>query len=355
MGANAVKTGTGRRYIDLDAVRIIAILLALFVHSGGRGCYRFLDVSGSWTYWPHLANAIFSCAAVPLFFMASGALLLDREESYRGVLRRFLRFLAVLLLASALQYLWQFRGDLQRVYLDYYLRTVYASYMTDGYWYLYSYLGYLLVLPLLRRLARTMTDRDFLYLLLVYAGLKLLEVPVLLHWQGELTLNPSLQVFTAGDYVFYPLMGYYFHCRADLSRVRGRPFGCLLLASLAALALSCLLVWYAYRVGAPEPGIYYRSFLYLVVFTVFCGMQLLFARGGAGPKLARILRELSGCCFGIYLFEDFFMAAAEPVYRGAKPVIGVLPACWLWLAVTFLLGGACVWLLRKIPGVNKLI
>jgi surface polysaccharide O-acyltransferase-like enzyme len=49
----------------------------------------------------YLFNAIFIKMGVPLFFMASGALLLGKEESIKKVIKsRFLRYLTVLIIAS---------------------------------------------------------------------------------------------------------------------------------------------------------------------------------------------------------------------------------------------------------------
>ena len=355
METTAALRETGRRHAYLDAVRILAILLVLFIHSGSRGSYLYQKLAGSWTYWPALANGILCWAAVPLFFMASGALLLGREESFGALLRRFLRFFLVLLLCSALQYVYMNDGDVSRLHLWYFLQVFYYNYLLDTYWFLYAYLGFLLSLPLLRRLAVSMGDRDFWYLLGVYALLKALGVFELLYWGGAYTLNRSVVIFFAADCVCYPLLGYWLHERVEEGAFTGRRLLLLTAASLAGLGLSCVLVHHANAIGAPEPGNYYTTFLYLPVLTLFYALRLLFLRHPPGERAAAVLRTLGGCSFGVYLFENIFKRLAEPVYTALAPRLGRLPACWLWIAASYLIGCAAVWLLKKIPGLRRLL
>ena len=85
----------GRR-VYIDFLKVIAIYLVLFNHTGVSGFVLFTVRQGTKMYFPLMFNAILIKIAVPLFFMASGALLLGKEESYRDLLcRRFLRFLVV--------------------------------------------------------------------------------------------------------------------------------------------------------------------------------------------------------------------------------------------------------------------
>ncbi len=351
----AVLSETGRRYSYLDAMRILAILLVLFIHTGTRGSYLFQKLTGSWTYWPALANGILCWTAVPLFFMTSGALLLGREESCGAVLRRFFRFFLVLLLCSALQYYYLSGGKLEQMHLWYYIQVTYYYYILDTYWFLYTYLGFLLTLPLLRRMASAMENRDFWYLLALYALLKLMHVGELLYWQGEYTLNRSVVIFTAADCVFYPLLGYWLHSRVEEEAFTGRRLLLLTAGSLAALGLCSVLFHHASAIGAPEPGDYYTSFLYLPVLTLFYAMRLLFLRHPPGERIAAVLRTLGACSFGVYLFENVFKRLTEPVYKTLAPHLGRLPACWLWIAASYLVGCAAVWLLKKIPGLRRLL
>ena len=65
----------------LDVLRNIAIFMVLFNHTGSKGFAIFTTVAPqSVSYWIYLFGAIFIKIAVPIFFMISGALLLEREN-----------------------------------------------------------------------------------------------------------------------------------------------------------------------------------------------------------------------------------------------------------------------------------
>ena len=62
--------------------------------------------AGSVQHFLYLTNSILIKCGVPLFFMISGALLLNREEPLVIVLKRFIKYLCVLIVASAVTYIW---------------------------------------------------------------------------------------------------------------------------------------------------------------------------------------------------------------------------------------------------------
>lgn len=147
------------RRVYIDFLKVIAIYLVLFNHTGVSGFVLFTVRQGTKMYFPLMFNAILIKIAVPLFFMASGALLLGKEESYGDLLRkRFLRFLVVLVVASLISYLYTcLRQGSQALSAAYFWTMLYTHNLAGSYWYLYAYLAYILMLPLLRKLAKAMT------------------------------------------------------------------------------------------------------------------------------------------------------------------------------------------------------
>jgi len=204
-------SGINRIFI-IDFLKVIAIYLVLFNHTGVSGFVLFTVRQGTKMYFPLMFNAILIKIAVPLFFMASGALLLGKEESYGDLLRkRFLRFLVVLVVASLISYLYTcLRQGAQTFSVGYFLTMLYTSRLSGSYWYLYAYLAYILMLPLLRKLAKAMTVREYRWMFLMYGIINCLQIVDYLIWKGEKSHNRHFSFFIITSYVFYPLMGYYF-------------------------------------------------------------------------------------------------------------------------------------------------
>lgn len=174
------------RKLYIDFVKIIAIFMVLFNHTGTNGYTLFTIARDSLLHPFYLGNAIFIKVAVPLFFMTSGALLLEREESYRTVFRkRFLRYLLVLLAGSAVAYAYTcLRWHPQAMSFHYFVKMLYTKNLSVAYWFLYAYLAYLLMLPLLRRLAKAMTRQDYFLMIGMYGFLRALPLADFLLWRG---------------------------------------------------------------------------------------------------------------------------------------------------------------------------
>ena len=92
------KRHSGREIIYIEILRIIALYLVLFNHTGNYG-YSLYMVSQESRYYPiYLFLSVITVCNVPIFFMISGALLLGKEESLRVLFRKRIRkFLIVLI------------------------------------------------------------------------------------------------------------------------------------------------------------------------------------------------------------------------------------------------------------------
>lgn len=102
-----------KRKTYIDFLRLIAIYMVLFNHTGMRGFILYTVAKNSVLYPLYFFNTIFIKIAVPLFFLITGALLLDREESIKKIIQnRFLKYAIVLLVSSVIAYIYYDLKDL---------------------------------------------------------------------------------------------------------------------------------------------------------------------------------------------------------------------------------------------------
>ena len=142
---------TVNRKTYLDALRVLAAFLVIFNHTEGFHLFLEQAADGSAASWLRVMLSVFTKINVPVFFMISGALLLGREESYGVLLRkRVARFLSVLVLFSLVIYL--DRNPESRDMSDF-VYGLFSGEINLSYWFLYAYLGMLLALPFLRKIA----------------------------------------------------------------------------------------------------------------------------------------------------------------------------------------------------------
>ena len=371
------------RVFYLDVLRALAAFLVIVNHTNSYVFKAAAPWTGTWCFsmaWYYLSKP-----AVPLFVMVSGACLLPRVDSYRRAGLRVLRMAGVLILFSYAYYLWDLwltHWDWRRV-LDIpgFLAGVWEKRVTDSFWYLYFYLGLLIMLPLLQRLASALQKKDLRYLLLLSFGLGGLW-PLLAHYAPALRLPEYFDLPLLNIFVGLFFAGHYLH-RFAAPKPWHR-WACLL-AILGSVALATVLTGLE-AARLPAGARYWfmdeRTAPSITILVCAAGMMFLprcRRKGGGKPgqaqgmqetketekqkgeaarpfRLIRALSLLGRCSFGIYLLQDLIIA--ETRYRVFEPLrqaIHPIPAVLLWELLVYGLAAAVAWGLTRLPGLRRLI
>ena len=352
--------GRGRK-VYIDFLKIIAIYLVLFNHTGKRGFVLFTISRDSPLFHVYLFNAVLIKIAVPLFFMTSGALLLGKEETIKKVVcSRFLKYLTVLMAGSVIQYLYTcLVHKSQPLSVSTFFTRLYTSNFCAAYWYLYAYLAYILMLPLLRCLARAMTEREYLWMFLMYGLINFLSIIEFLIWKGDKAHNISFDFFITTSYVFYPLMGYYIDRKMSEKINTWKTVLLMSVISIAAICLCChMTIYRCSLIGEWKEGscqTFFNTLIFLPSTTVYLCIKKLFEEFRPKEKICRMISSVSGLTFGIYLIEKICRIGTSPVFLLLNPYIRTLPACWIWIFVSCLAGGIITAIVKLIPPINKFI
>lgn len=343
---------TKQRYLYLDLVKIAACFMVIVNHSNSS---VFLGISPSPTWFVSVAVFFLSKPAVPLFLMASGAVLLGREEHISAALKRAARILAVLYISSAFYfYLTAPLPKLSLVNLKSFLITTLHTPATNALWYLYLYLGLLLMLPLLNRLVKVLTPRDYVYIAVLGIGIRG-TVPIVKHYFPNLFLSSYFltPLFTA--YLAFFLCGYWLH-------KRGTPSGrtTAKTATLcAALVLLCVAATYAECRKVGQEYLFLDNTAYLPIALCAIGffviIQYLAPRLRVPDRAARVIAAVGQCTFGIYIMSDYALMHFMPVRVALTSVFHPLVAVFIYQLFVFALGLVFTYLLRLIPFMRKLL
>lgn len=350
---NQTTTVQTKRKSYLDLLRILACYLVIFNHMPGNVLYEYAAGPVQWVY---MLRSAFTTINVPLFFMISGALLLPREESLAVILKKRVgRMVLVVFIFTAVTALsydpW---GKSLREFVR---LTVEGSDMTFSYWFLYAYIGFLLLLPFMRSIAGRFGRKEFQYLL----GLHVLFCSVwamlnaLICWLGKtpMALNWAFSIpLVDAKAFFYPLMGYYLDHVLQVEKLKKKQLGLLIAAALLGLLLSAVFT-YGQRMAE---GTFTEDFIglfdYLSAIAVFVTVKYLFvnARKGIGPRLEKLLAVASSLTFGVYLLDPLlkewiYWPVLHPVL---DPVLPKLLLASVWCVVSMAVGGGLVLLLKKI-------
>ena len=349
------------RKSHMDALRIAAVFMVLFNHTGKDGFVLFTAARDSAAYSLYLFISIFIRIAVPLFFMVSGALLLGRDEPFRIILKkRVLRFAAVLIAGSALIYLYKYsKGYISGISPADFAKRVYTGNITVPYWYLYSYLAYLLMLPFLRKLAKAMSNRDFILLFSLYFIVQSLQPLQFLIWRDSTGYSQYFTLFFRQKNIIFPLLGYYIEHRMPKRFFRKKYFLILAAAGMAAICICGALTHYRCVLTGDwresTCGVFFDTWIFIPAAAAYFRTKLFFDTHKISGKLSGFLSAVSACTFGTYLFEYIYRNETKAVFRALVPYIHSLPACLIWIFAACLAGIAVTFILRKIPGIKKFL
>ena len=341
-----------------DLLRILAILCVIYNHTNERGYYLYAFPGSRILHDFYIAFAALMAVAVPIFFMISGALLLPKQESIGELYRkRVLRILSVILLFSVLQYgvkLWKGTAPLS---VNYLLVHILGDSMIPSYWYLYTYLAYLLILPFLRKLVNVMEKRDYHYLfvlLLVVEGL----LPVGLYLLGIPSVNSFFVLPMLNRIMVYPLLGYYMEYVMEPERYCTETTKVVLVSMIIVLLI---FVFMTNLRGLPydkfttyDKGLYTCSLTAVLDFGVYY-LAKRFCQKRDMSKCRKVLMSLGDATLGIYLIEQPIMRNIPAVCDRFVPYVGAFPACIVYVFVVFMVSYVIILLGKQIPGLKELL
>lgn len=347
------------RLIHVELLRLLAMFLVIFNHTGERGFFLFADRMESPFYIPYMLASVFCKIAVPIFFMISGALLLGKEESLGQLFsKRIARMVIVLILISVPYYFWLHRSPETSV-ADFFSH-IYGNSATTALWYLYSYIGLLLVMPFLRNMVKNMQERDFMYLLLghiILVGvLPCLEFCL---WEGNVTLRESFSavLFTTQN-VFYVLIGYYLERILDNKYYTARNVWLSILLSAVALIVTCLMIHYQVQItdvcNSAQSQTFFNCFICIPAMSVYFLMKYI-APKTKFQRLKTCVSILGGAVFGVYLIEKFMRTLTGYVYTLLVPIAGSFVASVIWSLAALCCGLVIIVSIKHIPVIKTVI
>lgn len=338
-----------KRIVYLDFLRCFAILLVIVLHSIANTIVNpaFYQLP-SW----YLCMAVdpFDRAAVPLFFMISGALLLNRSGTERvgAFYRHNLPKLLVPLAAwSVIYYFFYGAREGRTLSLTEFLGQLLGQGVSFHMWFIYSLLGLYLLCPFLKRV----TDQCTVGQLAALLGVILFPTTICPILNGVLPFQ--VQPFDAlvTGWAGYFLLGCLLD-RAVLSRTArillylggAAGYGACLLGNLAASSSEAI--------PLPMDGGCLLNH-YLLAAAIFVLARTFFHRHSAWAE--RWSRPLAGCSelvFGVYWVHVLILYLLTDL---AGQDMSILAFITLRLAVTIPLSFVLSWGISVIPGVRRVL
>lgn len=355
--------------VYFDIMRIVAAFWVVYNHTEAYHAYMHIDGNLRLLYIP---LSVITKLSVPLFFMISGATLLKKSESFCVIFRkRILRFLGVLILFCAINFLMVnldafMDGDAYSFSPGKFLSSLISATIPGciSYWFLYAYLGFLLCLPFLQYIAKHLSKMDFSVLLAAhFVLLSIIPLVNLLlnYWEfSPIQLTSSFSVpFASSSFLFYPLIGYYFENHIDIKAIRAQQLFNLFICTLVCVLVSCLCIICEGETAGEYSQNYVALFDYIIAIFAFVAIKYLTVN--AYPqlftkKITAILSTAGSLTFGIYLLDPILVfVIGSRIMAFMNPYLPTLAISIGWCFISMILGGFITFILKKMPIFRELL
>ena len=303
-----------KKNIDIELMRILAAFFVIFNHTGINGFFLFSrSEMGSTTFWIELAISVFCKFSVPLFFMITGALMLQKEtRSYRDLfVNKILKTMLILLIWSFAAYRFQVHSGETWSAVDNFFRRFFTTNWNYSHWYLYAHIAVLLSLPILQKIAKALSDKEFVYMFtLAIVYLCVLPVVQYILWKEQFTINGDFKIDWICSQIFlYPLLGYFLYHREIVWNKTKLLL--LWIINIGTILLSSYLTYYRAEVtgvlSEPQSQLFHPTFSIINAVTIFVTCQHVAKHISIKQFGRRVIESIGGATFGIYLMHLFLL------------------------------------------------
>ena len=325
------------REYAFDILRVISMIMVIIIHIANVYCRSFGMISTK----SYLISLIFNTicrVSVPIFFMISGTLLLDREFNKSKYLKRVIKYLILIVVWDIIYLVWEY----------FYLGITYDKlYMLiiDPYrahlWFLYTILVLYAIQPLLKLIMDKSNNVVKTILLTIWIILSLASM-----------LNPYIaKFFTIFSYIGYFIIGKYlydFIKKYDLRKYS---------LTLIIIMIICysISIWMNYSLSISLNQFYNLFFAYRTPFIMISSFALyiLIISNYQKDNLNKLFIGLSDLSLGVYLIHGIFLdiTVKEFIYSSINSLIGIP----IFTIIIFILSALSIKLIKKIKFLNYFV
>lgn len=235
----------GKNY-NIEFLRVLSCFLVVCIHVANYYSRSYGKISeGSYIFSIIINGA--SRIAVPIFFMISGALLIDETPRIKKSVRRVGNIFFTLVVWSVIYYVWNLWYRNQ----PYDFRLLFAEPVKRHLWFLYALLGMYITLPFWQCMLKNMPKILMKYFVLLwFLFLTVNYILALCH----LEITYQIPLVGTSCYLGYFIMGYVVKCL--IGEIHFKKRACLAIAGVAS-ALTVLVTY----LSTVEKGVHVECFL----------------------------------------------------------------------------------------------
>lgn len=336
-----------KRYFNLTFASVVSAIAVVYMHVNSS-VFQTSDVTRAGWLSAHFMISV-CYFAVPVFFMITGATLMDYRERYSTKTYFFQRVKKTVIpffIWSIVALLFQIQmGTIDPSTLSEFeiFKGIFSAEYLSIYWFFLNLFCLYLLIPVLSLIPKENRMDIFLYVLVVSFVLELF-VPFLNAAFG-LDIPKRIRMHLGTDSYFFLFAGYYLQNKELKKKHRYMLYA----AGIAGFLIQFIGTWkLSVTAGKPVETLRGSAMMPNALYSIaiFVLLKQIAEKIDENSRIANICKFLSGYTFGIYLIHRYLMLLMERqtlipawhiVYRVLTP--GIFIAVCIGL----------IWLIRKIP------
>lgn len=329
------------KIVYLDIIRILACFMVIINHTNGY----ILNKS-------NFLNITFYCLTfalckigVPLFFMITGALTLDKNYSLKKAVKSIFRVLMPVLFLSIVLYIKNV--GFSNFNFIYFIKSIIDKPYIAPYWYVYALIGVYLVIPFLQKMIKNFKFKDYKFFVILF-----LLVPTFINYIfSYLNININYNIFSA----FFSIIISILICGSYISKIKINKKHFVI--SIFTFFISYILMFLSlYLPYLSKSQISYKldswnAFPVIIMsISIFIIVKYLFADKKMSNKVINIIELISSTTFGIYLIHyllnyKLYNLGIIKFLFNFNPILGII----ILDILVFVVSGILTFILKKIP------
>ena len=336
-----------KKDLKIETMRIIACIMVILTHVSSTGILGYKV--GTFKWYAFIVYDSLSRAAVPVFVMISGILLLDniKKLDIKKIYTKYIpKMLFLLVLWSVIHSFWR---CLYLKMFAFNAKALIKDIITGQipFWYFSVIIFLYVCTPILRKITKSRDEVLPKYCFLIFLVSSIfITIKEATFLPGSKWINVALDKIYFGNILFwysYALLGYYIYKTKYLDKYKKLAyiFGCVGL-------LSCIILTI---IASNKSGYTYVEFFDNLGFPVFCmSVALIYLMKNMNPKekYRKLIENISSTTLGIYLvhmivFQFIAKVLKIKIYESANII--VIPALTIGV---FIISFILVFIYKKV-------
>ena len=337
----------------MDSLRAIAILGVLLLHAATPYVVLY-DKIADFDWQTGIVYNALSRWCVPIFLMISGALLLGRKEEPLGTFfkKRANKILLPFIAWSIIYYAWATYMWNPEYSVKEFLIMFFNNQIYYHLWYFYALIGIYLLAPVFNIFVNHASKQMIGYVVVLW-----ILFYGIFRYYSYIVSNEFTLFFPLSEYIGFFLLGYYL-AKFELS-TKWR-IGIYVLGIIGAfetiwrtMALSEQQGQFSgYAYSYSSPNVIVMSIALFVFVKYWVNRKV----ANGSYQTSKIVKLIGQTSFGVYLVHAMILDKVRPhFFEGNELFIKPLFAIPLQVVIILVLSTIIVWIIQKIPYLNRLI